>query len=225
LSQSFGGWAFPQDTYNQRGDYGLCNYDTRVDLNGYVIYDLPFGRGRQFANNMNKIVDGFVGGLQLSSDFTFHQGLPWDLLGCGTSCGFSLAPRPNCISGVPQHLTFQMAPASVTAVTGNAFQFLNPASVTNAGTANTDGTCPVDSHEGVGLKTVDLGISKRFHITERQNLELRVEANNFTNTPIFALPPGGGYWGTTLNAGNAGFGTVANSEGARQLQLALKYHF
>jgi len=225
LSQSFGGWAFPQDTYNQRGDYGLCNYDTRVDFNGYVIYDLPFGRGRQFANNMNKVVDGFVGGWQVSTDFTFHTGLPWDLLGCGTACGFSFAPRPNCISGVPQHLTFQMAPASVTSVVGNSFQFLNPASVTNAGTPNTDGTCPVDSHEGVGLKTMDLGISKRFHITERQNVELRVEANNFTNTPIFALPPGGGFWGTTLNAGSTGFGTVANSEGARQLQLALKYHF
>jgi len=225
LSQTFGGWAFPQDSYNQRGDYGLCNYDTRVDFNGYVIYELPFGRGRQFANNMNKIVDGFVGGWQISSDFTFHTGMPWDLLGCGTACGFSFAPRPNCLPGVPQHLTFQMAPASVTQAIGNAFQFLNPASVTNLGTANTDGNCPVDSHEGVGLKTMDLGISKHFHITERQNIELRVEANNFTNTPIFALPPGGGYWGTTLNAGSAGFGTVANSEGARQLQLALKYHF
>jgi hypothetical protein len=149
----------------------------------------------------------------------------WDLLSCsGLACAVSFAPRPDCISGVPQHLSFQPAPASVTAVSGPAFQFLNPASV-GPGSATALGNCPVDSHEGPGLKTMDLGVHKYFAITERQKLEVRVEATNFTNTPILALQAGGGFWGGSLNTGNAAFGTVQNSEGARQLQLALKYHF
>jgi hypothetical protein len=66
------------------------------------------------------------------------------------------------------------------------------------------------------LHTADLGLSKLFSITEHQNVELKVQAINFTNTPILNAPSSG--LGQTL-------GLVNGSQGAREIQFGLKYNF
>ena len=43
---------------------------------GYGTYELPIGRGRQFFNNDNRIVDGFIGGWQVSATYQFLSGYP-----------------------------------------------------------------------------------------------------------------------------------------------------
>src|ERR1035441_5044325 len=40
---------------------------------------LPFGKGRQYAANMNPVVDAFVGGWELTSINTAHTGTPLDV--------------------------------------------------------------------------------------------------------------------------------------------------
>jgi len=44
------------------------------DFTGYLIYDLPFGRGKQFGANMNRAADAAVGGWKLSLMPTFRGG-------------------------------------------------------------------------------------------------------------------------------------------------------
>ena len=78
------------------------------------------------------------------------------------------------------------------------------------------GNCGVGIIRGPGIHTADLAISKTFNITERQNLEVKAQAINFTNTPILNAPSSG--LGTTL-------GLVNSSQGAREIQFGLKYHF
>ena len=82
------------------------------------------------------------------------------------------------------------------------------------------GNCPVSSERGPGLKNVDFGLSKFFPITERQSLEFRAEAINAFNTPILLVQ---GY--VTDVFGGSNFGVINTSEGARNLQFALKFHF
>ena len=41
---------------------------------------------------------------------------------------------------------------------------------------------------GPGVVSMDLGVFRRFPLTERFTLEFRTEAFNFTNTPHFANP-------------------------------------
>jgi hypothetical protein len=63
---------------------------------------------------------------------------------------------------------------------------------------------------------VDLSASKLFPVTEHQNLELRGEFINVSNTPILNAP--------NRTVGSS-LGLLNTSQGARNIQLALKYNF
>ena len=68
---------------DMRLSYGPTLYDLRhvVHING--TYDLPFGKGKRFANSSNAL-DRVVGGWTVGTIFTFQTGAPFLLLG-GTS--------------------------------------------------------------------------------------------------------------------------------------------
>jgi hypothetical protein len=93
------------------------------------------------------------------------------------------------------------------------------------------GDCAISTERGPGIKQVDLGLSKKFMITERQNVEFRAEAINAFNSPIFTV---NGYAIDVFSGANitngayspsASTGIVNSSFGARNLQFALKYTF
>ena len=67
-SQASADKAFQEYAYNLNLDYGLCDHDVTNVFTGYVTYDLPFGRGRQFGSNSNKAVDAVLGGWQAKTD-------------------------------------------------------------------------------------------------------------------------------------------------------------
>ena len=82
------------------------------------------------------------------------------------------------------------------------------------------GNCGVGTERGPGIKQVDMGLSKKFPITERQSMEFRFEAINALNSPIFAVQ------GYAIDVhGGSNEGVVNTSNGARNLQFALKYSF
>jgi hypothetical protein len=62
---------------------------------------------------------------------------------------------------------------------------------------------------------LDFSLIKNFPITETSRVQLRGEAFNITNTPVFGLP------NTTV--GNPGFGVIGSQANQpRNLQIALK---
>jgi hypothetical protein len=65
---------------NMRESYGPTLFDIRhsVHING--TYDLPFGKGKQFANR-GGLVDRIAGGWIVGSIFTLQSGNPWLLQG------------------------------------------------------------------------------------------------------------------------------------------------
>lgn len=215
-SQTIAGWAFPQNPYNQRGDYGRCAQNVASNFNGYVVYELPFGRGKMFGNGMNAIEDGVVGGWRLSSGFIFHTGFAQTIFAnadySGTG-GFS--ERANCVPGEPSRVpaTFDASSLGV--------HFLNPAAVTNPA-AGTFGNCPVGAFDGPGYYSADLGFGKDFRLWESHSLEFRMDATNIANHPIFNF---GQEYSGQHTAGASNYGEVFTSQGSRQIQLALRYHF
>ncbi len=70
---------------NMRLGYGPSLFDIRHSMNINGTYDLPFGRGKQFANR-GGAVDKVVGGWTLGSIFNFQTGTPF-LLGGGSGNG------------------------------------------------------------------------------------------------------------------------------------------
>ncbi len=216
-AQTIAGWAFPQDPYHQRNDYGRCPQDVASLFNGYVVYDLPFGHSRLFGGNASKVVDAVAGGWRVSSGFNFHTGFAQTIFaGLDQSGTGGFSTRANCVPGVPQHVPFRPDPANP-----GRFEFLNPAAVSQPG-PGTFGKCPVGAFRGPGYKSVDMSLAKSFSITERQTVEFRIDAVNVTNTPIFGF---GDEFGGQHTQGAPNFGEITSSQGARNLQLGLKYRF
>jgi hypothetical protein len=214
-SQASADKAFQEYAYNLGLDYGLCDHDVTNVFTGYVNYDLPFGRGRQFGGNSNKVVNAFLGGWQAHAIITLHGGFPISIYDFSDPSGTGSAePRPDCIA------PSQETPYAENPNPGqNGYLWFNPATMAHPA-PGTLGNCPVSSERGPGLKNVDFSLSKYFAITEHQSLEFRAEAINAFNTPILLVQ---GY--VTDVFGGSNFGVINTSEGARNLQFALKYRF
>jgi carboxypeptidase family protein/TonB-dependent receptor-like protein len=232
-SQTNGGYFFFQNIYNQKADYGRCISDVGSALNGYMIYDLPFGRGQRFASGVNPILNQIIGGWNLAADFNIHSGFainPAAPDNSFTGGGVGAAYRPDCVAGVSQHGSgvFEDLGGNV------GLQFLNPAAVTEPG-LHTFGNCGVGAFRGPGLTTADLNITKNFQLTERFRLQFMAQFINLTNTPIFGAPNAScapscnGVINTNpMTGGTSGagtFGLVQSQDPGREIQFGLKLHF
>ena len=203
---------FYQNSYNPKGDYGLCIADAKHLFNGYLVYEMPFGRGKMFGGGASDVVNAIIGGWTAAADFTLHTGFAITPLGPDSSGTGSASPRANCPLGVSQS-----GSGAIVSLGGGQFgkQFWNPLSAI-AGTSGTFGTCGIGSFRGPGLTTADLNVAKRFAVTERINVELLAQFINVTNTPILGRPSF--FQGAT-------FGTISSSNPGRQVQFGFKLHY
>jgi outer membrane receptor protein involved in Fe transport len=213
VSQTGFGFFF-QNAYNAKGDYGRCISDAASLFNGYLLYDLPFGKGRMFGGSAPPIVNAMIGGWSIASNFTLHSGFALYPHGPDNSGTNSASPRPDCVAGVSQSGSGQLTDPNTTGgVIG--VQFLNPASVVPAAVGHF-GTCGAGSFRGPGLATSDLSIVKGFAISERTNFQFVTQFINLTNTPIFGAPN---------SSQGSTFGLVTSSNPGRQVQFGLKLLF
>ena len=96
---------------------GPSSYDVKLINVTSVVYELPFGKGRQFGGNMNPVLDAMLGGWELNGINTANTGLPInvyyapstanDVTGLATMPSIAARPclRPN-VSGSaaqPEH--------------------------------------------------------------------------------------------------------------------------
>jgi hypothetical protein len=207
------------NAYDGESQWGPCFFDATHAFNGFVIYNLPFGRSHQLGKNWNGFLNALAGDWRVSAIPSFHTGFPLTIANFeDSSQTHSPQPRANCIAPGKVFGTLD-------APTGG-YQWFDPNSYV-APPLGTFGNCGVGTVRSPGLSTIDLSVSKTFRITERQSLEFRVEAINFTNTPILNAPnttvPAGPV--SVGNFGNGNFGQIISSQGERNIQFALKYHF
>jgi hypothetical protein len=206
VDQSGGNYFYWQNTYDAHGNYGPCYYDAEHAFNGFVTYDIPFGRGRMFGRDMNRAVNAVIGDWQINSIVTFHSGFPFTVGANDASGTGSFGPLASC-SAPPQVFGERNSPLG-------GYQWWSPSTFYQPSSGF--GNCGIGIVRGPGLHTADLSVSKLFSITEHQNLEFRAEAINFTNTKILAGP------NSSLGPD---LGLVNASQGARNLQFGLKYNF
>jgi hypothetical protein len=206
-----------QNTYDPRGEYGACYYNVKNVFTGYAIYELPFGHGKQFGANMNKFANAVAGGWRLGVIPTFRGGFPLTLSSNSDHSGTnSFQNRPNCIA--PPHVLHKKP-------IGNGlygYRWFDPASYQEP-SDGFFGNCSVSSVYGPGEQNIDASLAKTFNVTEHQNLEFRAEFINAFNHPILNAPSNGGI--NTANPEAGTIGQVNTSEGARNIQFALKYNF
>jgi hypothetical protein len=214
--------AFQSYVYNVGLDYGLCDADITNVFSGYLNYELPF-------KSANKGLNAVVSNWRYDAVTTLHGGLPISMIQFGNDpTGAYFQPRPDCL-----------APSKATPYknfAGGGYVWFDPTTMAIPGPGKL-GTCGISSERGPGLRQIDMSLTKKFPITERQWIEFRFDAINAFNTPIFAVSgyatdvfPGGGIdksrYGTDASyTSGIPTGVVNTSLGARNLQFALKWFF
>ena len=93
--------AYWQNIYDRHAEWAPCYYDATHILSGYVVYELPFGKGQKFGSDMNKVVNAVVGGWAVSPIVSFRTGFPMPVYGAADNTGtFSRGSRADC-NGLP----------------------------------------------------------------------------------------------------------------------------
>jgi hypothetical protein len=203
-----------QNTYDRKAEWAPCYYDETHNLTAYAVYELPFGKGKQFGSNMNKAVQAVVGGWTVSPIITIHTGFPLALYtGASDPTGTgSRGLRPNC-DGTNKVFGRSPAPAGA----GGGFLWFDPSHYSDPTT--TFGTCApqLGSLRGPGYYNWDLSLQKNFPITERFRLQFRSDFLNAFNRVNLAVP------NTTVAQSTTG--VIQNSQPARNIQFALKLYY
>lgn len=187
-----------------RGDRAVSTFDVKHVLNFLGVYDLPFGRGRRFFAGKWKPIDLAIGGWTISGVERFYSGFPAVVTQAfandrGTTITHDI--RPNINPGVPivNPLFDPKCPV------GSLCQpYINPSAFMEAPVGQL-GNAPrtFDNVRGPWQQTLDLSVQKNFQVTERVRIQVRVDALNALNHPIFRVVPNN-FGGTDIWGGGGG---------------------
>lgn len=227
---SSGGQPGWENIYNPRKEWGPCYYDQSQILTSYVTYQLPLGRGKQFGHDLNPVVNALVGNWEIGGIVTLHSGNAltlnefggWGIGGDTSHTGgiepFTLSGRPNCNG--PINVVNKRVPVNGTQPA--YIQWFATSNISDPAN-NTFGTCSVGNVRGPRYANADLSLHKDILFTETKRLEFRFEALNAFNHPVWTFS--GGPAGGSFDHGSGILGRITGSQGARELQLGLKFYF
>jgi hypothetical protein len=207
----------PFDIRNRDFNYARSDFDRRHALQGYALYELPFGRGRRFGSNWNKTIDFLLGGVQLGGIVRWYSGRPFTVFS-GSNTLSQVVETPascnNCSPNMGSVVLENGRNVFFTAEQRAQFFVPAPGEFSNVGR---------NFFTGPPLFNLDLTLSKRFRFTENTNLEFRMEAQNATNTPSFLVPD----LNLDLTSGSFGqvLGSGSTSSTSRKVQFAVKFNF
>jgi hypothetical protein len=194
----FGG-GFILNALRQRDNYSSSDFDLRHQININGVYELPFGRGKQFASSVNRGVDAVIGGWRLSGIMRWNTGLPisapYDDTRWATNWNFqsnvtAVAPVKAC----PTRGDATTPPKLFGCDPTGIYQSFRNAYPGETGMRNV--------FRLPGYVNVDMGLTKSFTMpwNEKHKLELRWEVFNVGNVQHFG----------TVDGSRTGFGVQAD---------------
>jgi len=199
--------------YDIKGDWGPATYDVRNVGVVSVVYDLPFGKGKQFANSFSGFGNTMIIGWSVDSIITALNGFPF-------TAQLSYNPSNNGDTRNPVR-PFANPNFTGNPIIGTPTQWYNPAFFLQPPPNSAFwGNATRNNLVGPGLVTWDFSASKNTQLRERLSLQFRAEIFNLLNRANFNTPnlitftPSG-------VSGTAG-AITSTSTTARQVQFALK---
>ena len=183
------------------------SFDVRNKVNGYFVYELPFGPDRHYLTSGN-FISSALNGLSISGTFDFASGNPltphYEAAVLDVARGSTGSLRPDRVPGV-----------SLTAGGGSLDNWFNKAAF--ATPANTYGTASRFSIPGPGTVTTDVSLSKTHRFGEMKTLEVRATIDNFFNTVQYS--------GVDSTLGSGTYGEVTSAAPMRQFTFMARYRF
>lgn len=212
------GSSLPQELDHLKQEWSVSANDTTNRLVFAVTYQLPIGRGYLIGANMNRVLDGFIGGWELTTLTTFQTGQPLNIY-MGNPRLADGNQRPNVVCPTAGSLTTGI---SIHHAAFNGVPYLNALCFADPGDQQA-GDAPryFSQLRTDGIHQADISLQKNFSLGSRWGqIEAHADCFNCTNTPRFGLPDTG-YEDST-------FGVISSSAGGalpRNMQLGLRYQF
>jgi hypothetical protein len=202
------GFGIP-DPRNYASGYSSAAWDIRHNFVGSFLYEVPFGRGKAYGADMNRVVNSLLGNWQMNGILTLHTGSPFTLR--SNACqGVWNACRPDLVLGKNP----QDAPSG-----GRSPDHWFDTSAVAPPASLTGGNLGLQTNTSPPTRSLDMSLFKDFPFTERWRLQFRAEAFNVANTAQYSTPDN--------NLQDSNFGKVTGTQpgSERHIQFALRVQF
>lgn len=216
-----------QNYYDSASDWGPAGYDVRHNVSGTGVYALPVGRGKQYLNGVNKVVEELIGGWKISASGVAYTGFPETITGGSNSNAGSYGnARPNQLRKLKivhrslDHYFGTDPSATYCPLDESGNPTDNGSCAFAVAAPNTFGDARNGNVRGPGYLNVDMSAFKDFHTFREQTIGFRFDAFNAFNIVSYGNPDSGIGDG---NFGNVSTQGVRSSE--RHLQFSANYRF
>ena len=213
------------DNSRPKLDYGRSDFNVPFRFVNSWVYQLPFGRGKKFGGDINRVADLAVGGWQLTGVATFQKGFPYeitapDIQGITGTGGMRANYTPGCnihdntyAGNLKQFFWINM-----NCFTGPAF--------------GTYGTTGRNIYNQPGINNFDIGIGKAFALGEHAKFVFKMDTFNTFNHHQYSGDVGGllvagsgGNQPVSAGVGSANAGLLYGASSSRVLQFGGKIQF
>jgi hypothetical protein len=165
-------------------DKASSDFDVRHRFSFAAVWDLPFGKGRQYASDISHAADLLIGGWQFNTRIDVQSGPPFSILADGRRVDLVPSNTTVCriagvANGAPKIFDGQTLCPAATRV------FASDSDLNADGTINRNiprfGSLGRNVFRGARQEYVNASLFKNFHITESVNAQLRMQAYNLFN--------------------------------------------
>jgi len=165
----------PPNQFNFASNYGNSDFVRPFSWVSAAVWNLPFGSGKAFANDLNHTAEAFIGGWILSGIYNFEGGFYFTpTLANSASLNSTIGLRPNII-GNPR------------VSNPNRFEWFNPAAFA-VPAPYVYGDSGRNILLGPRFSSADLSLQKTFAIAEKVHLDLKWDTFNTFNHTNLANP-------------------------------------
>jgi hypothetical protein len=217
LGSSLGATYYPLPGWQQL-DWGLSQVNLNHDFTASLIYELPFGKGKQYGSSWNGPMNAILGNWEATVIEKATSGFPIFVV-ANNGSGVNFQNNGNSLIRPNQVCNPTLNNPSISEWF-NVNCFVDPPS----GELGNASRTPVS---GPGFVNTDFSAIKHFMLPWREGLrlDLRAEVFNLLNHPQFGTP-GSGICAACPQLDTPGFGSINTTvNNPRLIQLALKLLF
>ncbi len=245
-----------RDPNNRSSNKALLGFHRTHALTTNGTYELPFGPNHRILGNAPGFVQRLVESWQLGGLFSFTSGAPLNIVApIATINQTTSVATPTVVGDFPKNMgrvtktstgvtyfaglqqIVDPSVANVTSLNALSGQFTNKAITDSQGNLllvnpqpGQIGSLGLKWIEGPPIMGLNLDLIKRIRITETKDFQLRVDAVNVLNHPVFGNPNlninSTGTGTTTGTAGtNFSFGRITTASGNRRFTLGARFNF
>jgi hypothetical protein len=217
----------PIDYYNLRREKTVLDYDRTHFTKIFVIYELPFGKGKALGTGTSGVWNTLIAGWSIAPILQYASGTPLTFV-TNTSPlpGFwnGTVNRADLRSGDPRNASFSKDAFSITNVSGPGNTYLNKSAFADPAPLTLgNSSYALSRGRDIGIISEDISLQKNFYVSEKYRIQFRGDLLNAFNRHYVGA--------VVTNPTSPLFGQVTaiggreNTEASRTIQFSLRLDF